>query len=120
MADLLGDGRSWVLRPDVVATVLDHGALLLDLQSKYFYQLNPSGWSIVQLLELRATGVHAEERSKAWAPLTPTFRWCARLWDSSLSTGWWSPAPRTRGPRAQRRVPGMHQRSNARRSHCSE
>ena len=39
------------LRSDVVATVLDDGALLLDLESKYFYLLNPSGWAITQLFE---------------------------------------------------------------------
>ena len=42
---------TFALRPDVVATVLDHGALLLDLDSKYFYLLNPSGWAVTQLFE---------------------------------------------------------------------
>ena len=32
--DDIGD-RTYALRPDVVATVLDHGALLLDLESKH-------------------------------------------------------------------------------------
>lgn len=66
MAEPGGDARTWVLRADVVATVLDHGALLLDLQSKYFYQLNPSGWAIVQLFESPTSAVHAVERAKAW------------------------------------------------------
>lgn len=54
------------LRADVVATVLDHGALLLDLESKYFYLANPSGWSVVQLFEDGATPDHALERAAAW------------------------------------------------------
>jgi hypothetical protein len=43
------------LRPDIVATVLDDGAVLLDLESKYFYALNSSGWAIVQLFEAGAS-----------------------------------------------------------------
>jgi len=46
----IGEG-TYALRPDVVATVLDHGALLLDLESKYFYLLNPTGWAMTQLFE---------------------------------------------------------------------
>jgi hypothetical protein len=43
------------LRPDVVATVLDDGAVLLDLDSKFFYALNSSGWALVQLFEAGAS-----------------------------------------------------------------
>jgi hypothetical protein len=39
------------LRPDIVATVLDDGAVLLDLETKYFFALNSSAWAIVQLFE---------------------------------------------------------------------
>jgi hypothetical protein len=39
------------LRGDVVATVLHDGALLLDLQTKYFYMLNSSAWILVQPFE---------------------------------------------------------------------
>lgn len=60
------NGVAYQLRADVVATVLDHGALLLDLESKYFYLLNPSGWAIAQLFEEGATADHAVERSRAW------------------------------------------------------
>lgn len=59
-------GSAYALRPDVVATVLDHGALLLDLESKYFYLLNPSGWSVVQLFEDGASVDHAISRCRAW------------------------------------------------------
>ena len=57
---------SFTLRPDVVATVLDHGALLLDLESKYFYLLNPSGWAVTQLFEEGASIDHALDRARAW------------------------------------------------------
>lgn len=60
------DGRCWVLRPDVVATVLDHGALLLDLDSKYFFQLNPAGWAVTQLFESPTSAGHALERARTW------------------------------------------------------
>ena len=57
---------SYRLRDDVVATVLDYGALLLDLDSKYFYLLNPSGWAIAQLFEDGATLDHTLERARSW------------------------------------------------------
>ena len=60
------NGVAYQLRADVVATVLDHGALLLDLESKYFYLLNPSGWAVAQLFEDGATVDHAVDRSRAW------------------------------------------------------
>ena len=59
-------GAAFAMRPDVVATILDHGALLLDLDSKYFYLLNPSGWAVTQLFEDGATVGHALERAHAW------------------------------------------------------
>ena len=58
--------QAYRLRPDVVATVLDHGALLLDLESKYFYLLNTPGWSVVQLFEEGATTAHAIARATEW------------------------------------------------------
>lgn len=39
------------LSPMLVATVIEDGAVLLDLESKYFYSLNASGWAIVQIFE---------------------------------------------------------------------
>ena len=40
-----------MLRSSIVPTVYGDGALLLDLNTKYFYHLNASGWAIVQLIE---------------------------------------------------------------------
>ena len=54
------------LRPDVVATVLDEGAVLLDLQTKYFYALNPSGWAVVQLLESGTTASAVQACCARW------------------------------------------------------
>lgn len=45
----------YALRPDVVATLLDEGAVLLDLESKYFYRLNRTAWAIAQCFEPGAT-----------------------------------------------------------------
>ena len=61
-----GADTGYRLRPDVVATILDHGALLLDLESKYFYLLNTPGWSVVQLFEEGSTIAHAVARAGAW------------------------------------------------------
>jgi hypothetical protein len=58
--------NAYALRPDVVATVLDEGALLLDLETKYFYLLNRSGWALTQLFESGATVEHAVERCRNW------------------------------------------------------
>lgn len=65
-AALNGADVGYRLRPDVVATILDHGALLLDLESKYFYLLNPSGWAITQLFEEGASMEHALAQARAW------------------------------------------------------
>jgi hypothetical protein len=43
------------LKPDVVVTVMDDGAVLLDIGTKYFYSVNATGWAIVQMLESGAT-----------------------------------------------------------------
>jgi hypothetical protein len=39
------------MRSTLVATVVEDGAVLLDLETKYFYALNESGWAIAQLFE---------------------------------------------------------------------
>ncbi len=55
-----------VLRPDVVATVIEEGAVLLDLETKYFYSVNHSGWAILQLFESGTTRTDAEAQCKKW------------------------------------------------------
>ena len=51
---------------DVVATVIGRSAVLLDLRSKYFYRVNPSGWAILQLLEDGASPQSVKARCKQW------------------------------------------------------
>jgi len=55
-----------ILRPDVVATVFDDGAVLLDLESKFFYTVNASGWGIVQMLESGASRQQVAAQCRAW------------------------------------------------------
>jgi hypothetical protein len=55
-----------VLRSDVVVTALEREAVLLDLATKYFYSVNPSGWAITQLFEGGATREEARARAGAW------------------------------------------------------
>jgi hypothetical protein len=55
LTESLTTGGTLALRPDIVATVLDDGAVLLDLETKYFFALNSSAWAIVQLFEAGAS-----------------------------------------------------------------
>src|SRR5262245_56392860 len=43
------------LQPHVVTTVIDDGAVLFDLETKYFYRLNATGWAMVKMFEDGAT-----------------------------------------------------------------
>jgi hypothetical protein len=56
----------FALRTTISAAVLDEGAVLLDLQSKYFYALNASAWAIAQLFESGATLETVREHTHAW------------------------------------------------------
>jgi len=55
------------LRTDVVSAVIDDGAVLLDLATKYFYSVNSSGWAIVQLFEGGATVEEVKAICNSWA-----------------------------------------------------
>ncbi len=59
------------LRPDVVVTTLEREAVLLDLETKYFYSVNASGWAITQLFEAGATQTQVCERCRAWGADDP-------------------------------------------------
>jgi len=54
------------LRPHVVATPIDRGAVLLDLESKYFYRLNSSGWAIVQMFEFGSSVANVIAQCRSW------------------------------------------------------
>lgn len=60
-----GADRRLVLRADVVSTVLQNGAVLLDLKSKFFYSLNGAGWAVAQCLEGGATRAEVHEACRA-------------------------------------------------------
>jgi hypothetical protein len=54
------------LRTTISAAVLDEGAVLLDLESKYFYALNATAWAITQLFESGATVADVAAQTRAW------------------------------------------------------
>jgi len=56
----------WRLRSDVVATVLNDGAVILDLRSKFFFSANPTAWAIMQMFETGATTADVLEASRKW------------------------------------------------------
>jgi hypothetical protein len=60
------DLNRWILRPDVVSTVLGDGAVILDLKTKFFFSLNSSGWAIAQMFETGATRSEVLAASLGW------------------------------------------------------
>jgi len=60
------DNRRWLLRPDIVSTVLNDGAVILDLRTKFFFTANPSAWAIAQMFEQGATRAEVLAASKHW------------------------------------------------------
>ena len=54
------------LQPHVVTTVIDDGAVLFDLETKYFYRLNASGWAMVKMFEDGATVEQVRSQCRAW------------------------------------------------------
>lgn len=56
----------WRLHPEVVSTVLNDGAVLLDLRSKFFFSANPTAWAIVQLFETGATKDEVIAAAQKW------------------------------------------------------
>lgn len=60
------DNHCWKLRPDVVATVLNEGAVMLDLESKFFFSANPSAWAIAEMFEVGATKDEVYKACEQW------------------------------------------------------
>jgi hypothetical protein len=56
----------YMLRPDVVASVLEDGAVLLDLESKFFYSVNQSAWAVLQMFEIGAKPESVISTSLGW------------------------------------------------------
>ena len=66
MKELENDNRRWKLRPDVVVTVLNDGAVMLDLQTKFFFSVNASAWAITEMFEAGATQQEVREACARW------------------------------------------------------
>lgn len=58
--------ETWGLRPDVVVSVIQDGAVLLDLDTKYFYSVNSTGWAILQMFERGTSLGQLRTQCHAW------------------------------------------------------
>jgi hypothetical protein len=86
------DNRRWILRPDVVATVLNDGAVILDLRSKFFFSANPTGWAIVQMFEAGTTRTEIHNASRQWGANGADLPAIDSLVDQMISEGLVEPA----------------------------
>jgi hypothetical protein len=59
--------RPLSLQPHVVTTILDDGAVLFDLETKYFYRLNSTGWALVKMFEDGTTVEEVRRQCRAWS-----------------------------------------------------
>ena len=87
MFDRVAATQILTLRPTIAAAVLDDGAVLLDLNSKYFYSLNSSAWAIVQLFENGASAADTERHCAAWGAGDETAAFVAQLMSYDLLEG---------------------------------
>jgi hypothetical protein len=55
-----------VLRSEVVGTVIEDGAVLLNLDTNDFYEVNTTGWAILQLFEGGAQRDQVMQRCRQW------------------------------------------------------
>ncbi len=60
------DARRWKLRDDVVVTVVNEGAVMLDLESKFFFSANSTAWAIAEMFEAGATRGEVHEICARW------------------------------------------------------
>lgn len=63
---MLAIDQYYAFRPDVVATVLDDGAILLDLETKFFYELDATAWALASLFETGASTDDVLAQSRQW------------------------------------------------------
>lgn len=82
--------QTFFLRPDIVVTTLESEAVLLDLETKYFFSINPSGWALGQIFEQGATMAQVSDACRA-AEAPPSFHesieaFVAELLDERLLT----------------------------------
>jgi hypothetical protein len=95
------DNRCWMLRPDVVSTVLNDGAVILDLRSKFFFSANPTGWAIAQMFETGTTRDEVHRACRKWGAADAGIPEINALIDQMISEGLVesvnTPAPATNG-----------------------
>jgi hypothetical protein len=112
-----------VLRSEVVATVIDGGAVLLNLDTNCFYEVNATGWAILQLFEGGARRDQAKLRCEQWGAaaddaavaqfldvlaaenLVASSDWPASTADVTLA-GTWSVPTIEKAPEALHRIMG--------------
>jgi hypothetical protein len=81
------DNRCWMLRPDVVSTVLNDGAVILDLRSKFFFSANPTGWAIAQMFETGTTRDEVHRACRKWGAADTSIPEINALIDQMISEG---------------------------------
>jgi hypothetical protein len=86
------DNCRWLLRPDVVSTVLNDGAVILDLRSKFFFSVNLSGWAIAQMFETGATRAEVLAASRQWGANGGDSKTIDGIIDQMISEGLVEPA----------------------------
>lgn len=78
----------WALRPEIVVTTLKGGAVLLDLETKFFFSLNSSGWAITQQFEMPNRMADVLTSSSKWgAPDDQVLSFISRLIEEKLMAG---------------------------------
>ena len=110
-----------VLRPEVVGTVIEDGAVLLNLDTNNFYEVNATGWAILQLFEGGAARDQVMQRCQQWGapsddPAVAKFvdvlirdalvvrsDWPASTADVTFSSGW-TPPTIDKAPEALQRI----------------
>ena len=115
------DAGVLVLRSEVVGAVIEDGAVLLNLETNDFYEVNATGWAIVQLFEGGATRDQVMHQCKRWGgpsndPAVAAFldvltkdtlvipsEWPASTADVALTNGWSAPTIE-KAPEALQRI----------------
>ena len=67
MTESYSDHEFLVLRPEVAVAVIKDGAVLLDLETKYFYSVNSTGWAIIRLFERGTTLEQVRTQCRVWS-----------------------------------------------------
>jgi len=95
------DDSRWLLRSDVVSTVLNDGAVILDLRTKFFFSLNASGWAIAQMFETGATRSEVLAASLTWGAGNADHPGIHGLIDQMIAEQLVEPAPDAAPARAE-------------------